>query len=73
MLMTGRYPQRGNVNMWTQCNAKELIGKNRRGQSLGNLKDPQPEMKNYIKQKTDIAKRLQKLHNEWLQEVKPEH
>ena len=28
MLMTGRYPQRGNVNMWTQGNAKSPPGRN---------------------------------------------
>ncbi|MCP4817222.1 MAG: sulfatase-like hydrolase/transferase, partial [Planctomycetaceae bacterium] len=28
MLMTGRYPQRGNVNMWTQGNAKGPPGRN---------------------------------------------
>ena len=28
MLMTGRYPQRGNVNMWTQGNAKGPKGRN---------------------------------------------
>jgi len=28
MLMTGRYPQRANVNMWTQVNAKEKKGRN---------------------------------------------
>lgn len=43
------------------------------GQSLGNLSDPQPEKENYIKEKPDIAKRLQALHNQWLIEVEPEH
>jgi len=51
----------------------KLIGSGKKGRFLGNLSDPQPEKKNYIKEKPDIAKRLQALHNEWLKEVQPEH
>lgn len=51
----------------------KLIGKDKKGQSLGNLSDPQPEKKNYIREKPDIAKRLQALHAEWLKEVEPKH
>jgi hypothetical protein len=36
-----------------------------RGKFLGNLNDPQPERKNYINAKPEIAKRLLTLHNEW--------
>lgn len=49
------------------------LGKDKKGQSLGNLSDPQPEKKNYIREKPDIAKRLQALHAEWLKEVEPKH
>jgi arylsulfatase A len=61
-------------NRWAvrQGNWK-LIGKDNKGQSLGNLNDPQPEKKNYIKQKPDIAERLKALHDEWLKEVKPKN
>lgn len=51
----------------------KLIGKDNKGQSLGNLNGPQPEKKNYIKQKPDIAERLKALHDEWLKEVKPKN
>ena len=51
----------------------KLIGEGKKGQSLGNLSDPQPEKKNYIKEKPEIVKRLQELHDEWLKEVEPEH
>ena len=39
------------------------------GKFLGNLSDPQPERKNYINAKPEIAKRLLTLHNEWRKEV----
>ncbi len=39
------------------------------GDFLGNLNNAQPERKNYIKEKPEIAKRLLALHNEWLKEV----
>ncbi len=51
----------------------KLISEGDKGQSLGNLSDWQPEKKNYIKEKPDIAKRLQALHDEWLKEVNPKH
>jgi arylsulfatase A-like enzyme len=38
---------------------------------LGNLADEEPERKNYIKEKPEIAKRLLKLHIEWIKEVMP--
>ncbi|MBW8017585.1 MAG: sulfatase-like hydrolase/transferase [Planctomycetes bacterium] len=49
----------------------KLIGAGDKGKSLGNLNDRQPEKKNYIKEKPDIAKRLQTLYDEWTKEVKP--
>ena len=39
------------------------------GSFLANLNDPQPERKNYINAKPEIAKRLLTLHNEWRNEV----
>ena len=34
MMMTGRHPQRGNVNMWTQSNAKDNTEQNGRHMRL---------------------------------------
>jgi hypothetical protein len=51
----------------------KLIGKDKAGQTLGNLTDAQPEKKNYINEKPELAKRLQALHDEWLKEVEPKH
>ena len=39
------------------------------GNFLANLNDPQPERKNYINAKPEIAKLLLTLHNEWRKEV----
>jgi arylsulfatase A-like enzyme len=47
----------------------KLMGRNKEASHLGNLSDTEPEKKNYIKEKPDIAKRLLDLHNEWLKEV----
>ena len=47
----------------------KLMGRNKEASHLGNLSDTEPETKNYIKEKPDIAKRLLDLHNEWLKEV----
>jgi arylsulfatase A-like enzyme len=38
---------------------------------LANLADEEPERKNYIKEKPEIAEKLLKLHNEWIKEVMP--
>ena len=51
----------------------KLIGEGNKARSLGNLSDPQPEKKNYINEKPDIANHLQALHNEWLKEVTLKH
>jgi arylsulfatase A len=51
----------------------KLIGTGNRGNSLGNLSDARLEQKNYIKEKPEIAGRLQSLHDEWLKDVQPEH
>jgi arylsulfatase A len=50
----------------------KLIGRGKQALSLGNLADPRPEAKNYLKEKPDIANRLHALHNEWLKEVQPQ-
>lgn len=36
---------------------------------LGNLADPEPELKNYTEEKLDLVKRLTKLHEEWSKDV----
>ena len=51
----------------------KLIGRDDKAQFLGNLSDPEPERKNYVKDKPDIVKRLQALHEEWLKEVQREY
>ncbi len=50
-----------------------MIGGGNSGTSLGNLSDAQPEQKNYIKEKPEIAARLQSLHDEWLKDVQPKY
>jgi len=50
----------------------KLIGQADKGLSLGNLNDPEPEKKNYLKAKPNVVKRLQMLHNDWLKDVQPE-
>jgi arylsulfatase A-like enzyme len=49
----------------------KLIGKGDEASSLGNLSDPDPENKNYLEEKPDLAKRLQALHDDWLKDVDP--
>jgi arylsulfatase A-like enzyme len=51
----------------------KLIGKGAQGNSLGNLSDSQPEKKNYIKERPEIAKRLKALHDEWRKDVYSKH
>ena len=52
----------------------KLISLGRKGlrnqQQLVNLNDPEPERKNYIKDKPEIADRLQSLHDAWVKETK---
>ncbi len=47
----------------------KLLGRREKGTHLGNLGDAEPEKKNYLKEETEIAKRLQGLHDEWSKEV----
>jgi arylsulfatase A-like enzyme len=49
----------------------KLIGKGDEAGSLGNLSDPDPEKKNYLEEKPEVAKRLQVLHDDWLKDVTP--
>jgi arylsulfatase A len=49
----------------------KLLGKEEKGHFLGNLNDSLPEKENYIEEKPEIAKHLEKLHNEWFEEVQP--
>ena len=51
----------------------KLVGHLNKGQFLGNLSDPQPEKKNYLKEEPAVVKRLQALHDEWLKDVQPKH
>ncbi len=51
----------------------KLVGHLNEGQFLGNLSDPQPEKKNYLKEEPIVVKRLETLHDEWLQDVQPKH
>lgn len=51
----------------------KLVGHLDKGQFLGNLNDPQPEMKNYLEEEPSVAKRLEALHDEWLKDVQPKH
>jgi len=50
----------------------KLIGRAGKARSLGNLDDPQPEKKDYLTERPEMAKRLHALHDEWLKDVQPE-
>ena len=49
--------------------AWKLIGTKDRAQQLVNLDDAEPETKNYINDKRELAERLQRLHDEWSRTV----
>ena len=51
----------------------KLIGQGDEARSLGNLRDLEPEMKNYLNEEPDVATRLKALHDDWLNEVQPGH
>lgn len=51
----------------------KLVGHLDKGQFLGNLSDPLPEMKNHLKAEPSVVKRLEALHDEWLNDVQPKH
>ncbi|MHC4742833.1 MAG: sulfatase-like hydrolase/transferase [Planctomycetota bacterium] len=50
----------------------KLIGRADKPTFLANLKDPQPEQKNYLREKSEITASLKRLHDDWAHEVKPE-
>jgi arylsulfatase A-like enzyme len=50
----------------------KLIGNGEDAEFLGNLTDEQPEVKNYVQIKPQLAERLLALHDAWLKEVLPE-
>ena len=49
----------------------KLMGRGTKASFLGNLKDTQPEQKNYQREKSEVVEKLMKLHLEWAKEVKP--
>ncbi|MCX8240345.1 MAG: sulfatase-like hydrolase/transferase [Akkermansiaceae bacterium] len=49
----------------------KLIGARDKGNLLVNLEDEEPERKNYLKEKPEVAARLLEMHLGWLQEVTP--
>ncbi len=50
----------------------KLVGHRDKGQFLGNLSDPQPEVENHLKANPEVVQRLEALHKQWLNEVQPE-
>ncbi len=51
----------------------KLLGRDDKGRSLHNLKDLQPEKKNYLEEKPELVDHLQDMHNEWAKDVQPKH
>ena len=51
----------------------KLLGQDGEARSLGNLNDPQPETKDYLKEEPELVARLLALHNEWAKDVQPKH
>ena len=49
----------------------KLLGRADKPEFLGNLADAEPEQKNYIKEKPQLAERLKKLHDQWTLDVQP--
>jgi hypothetical protein len=49
----------------------KLLGQGDELRSLGNLNDPEPEKKNYLQEKPELAARLLALHQAWAKEVEP--
>jgi arylsulfatase A-like enzyme len=49
----------------------KLIGAKDKPRWLGNLDDAEPEAKNYLGEKPELAKRLHALHDAWIKEVTP--
>ena len=50
----------------------KLVGKGTAGDFLGNLQEPQPEVRNHLQAHPDVVQRLEALHHAWLREVQPE-
>ena len=49
----------------------KLLGAKGKVTHLVNLADAEPERKNYLKEKPELAERLRRLHDEWLEETRP--
>ncbi len=50
----------------------KLIGHENKTTFLGNLGDPEPEKKNHLGEQSELARRLQALHDTWLKDVERE-
>ena len=59
--------------MWAARDGEwKLIGNDKSGsRSLHRLTDPAPEVTDYAAEKPEIVARLEKLHEEWADEVSP--
>ena len=51
----------------------KLLGRDDKGRSLHNLKDLQPEKKNYLKEKPELVAHLLALHKAWAKDVQSKH
>jgi len=49
----------------------KLVGHKDKGQFLGSLSEPNPEVKNYLKTNPEVVERLEALHKEWAEDVQP--
>jgi arylsulfatase A-like enzyme len=49
----------------------KLVGHKDKGQFLGRLNDPEPEVKNHLKTNPEVVKHLLALHHEWAEDVQP--
>jgi len=57
-------------NKWAiRKGAWKLIGRGDKAEFLGNLADTEPEAKNYLKEKKQMAEELKRLHDRWALEV----
>ncbi len=62
------------TNKWAVREGEwKLLGRDGDGRSLHNLNDTEPEKKNYLKEKPELAAHLLALHNEWAKDVEPKH
>ncbi len=51
----------------------KLVGRFNESEFLGNLNDPDPEAKNYLKTKPEVVKQLEELHQKWAKDVASQH